>query len=145
MGSPPTYNIACPSTICVSLQHRLVSVDSLCSFEMCWAMAVVKEHKSSLEVTGHVVKNYPPPLTPNHKYELFHLYIHWFITLQYTTLPKKCYCITKQPQCDSSDNGAFWMNNELHNEFWSSHLRKQLSSKNHDDIIYYRFCLGTRV
>jgi hypothetical protein len=68
MGSPPTYNIACPSTICVSLQHCLVSVDSLCSFELCWAMAVVKEHKSSLEVTGHVVKNYPPPQTTNMNY-----------------------------------------------------------------------------
>jgi hypothetical protein len=40
MGSPPTYNAACPSIICVSLQRRLVSVDSLCSFELCSAMAV---------------------------------------------------------------------------------------------------------
>lgn len=38
---PQTCNTACPSIICVSLQHRLVSVHSLCSFELCWAMAVV--------------------------------------------------------------------------------------------------------
>jgi hypothetical protein len=63
----------------------------------------------------------------------------------YNTSKEMLHCITKHSQRNSSDNGAFWMNNELHGEFWSSHIRKQLSSKNHDNIIYYRFDLGTRV
>jgi hypothetical protein len=45
----PTYNTACPSIICVSLQHRLTSVDSLYSSELCWAMAVVNGKTVCLE------------------------------------------------------------------------------------------------
>jgi hypothetical protein len=49
MGSLPTNNTACPSIICVSLQHRLVNVDSLHSFELCWDMAVVNEKSVCFE------------------------------------------------------------------------------------------------